>query len=148
MSASSFSVQMVDSANGVRFIEPHATFVKFTSRDGDVGVYAGHTPSLIDCADGEIELVTSNQTQAFFVQGGLAMIDTDSIVLVADCVESVTDIDVDRAQSSQDRAAKRLNESASTTPPLGGLTLDAFRANRALNRAEMRLSLVKKYRSQ
>jgi F-type H+-transporting ATPase subunit epsilon len=80
----------------------------------------------------------SNSTKYFATGGGTVEVLNNNILVLADSLESVEDIDTERAKSARQRAEERLAHK---------VDIDMARARAALARAINRLSLVEKYTS-
>ncbi len=102
---------------------------------GQFGVLIGHTPFMTSL---QIGTVRYNDTQGVehyvFVSGGFAEALPNKVTVLAESAERRRDIDIERAQSAQARAEKRLES--------GKEDIDYVRAKAALLRAVQRVALA------
>ena len=102
---------------------------------GQFGVLVGHTPFMTSL---QVGTVRYNDTQGVehcvFVSGGFAEALPDKVTVLAESAERRRDIDIERAESAQARAEKRLES--------GKEDLDYLRARLALQRAVLRVALA------
>jgi F-type H+-transporting ATPase subunit epsilon len=120
-------------------LEKSTEFLRLPGKAGDVGIFCDHTPSLIECIEGEMVLRTANHTHAFFLPDAIAHVAKDDVVLIVDHLEPIENIDKKRASASKDRALERLDRVGQS------LDIDVDRAKRSLNRAELRLEILLKH---
>ena len=130
-------------------LEKSTEYLKLPGESGDIGVFYDHTPSLVQCVGGDVMLKTSNHVHGFFLTDSLAYISKDTVVILADYVEPVETIDRARAESSKERALKRLADSRmATTTVASDEDVDVVRAKRSLHRAQQRLDMLTSYQIQ
>jgi F-type H+-transporting ATPase subunit epsilon len=122
-----------------KVLEKSTQFLRLPGRSGDVGVYHDHTPSLLECTEGEMVLKTANHTHAFFLKNALAKVEKEDVVLIVDHLEPIENIDKRRAQQANERALKRLEEARTNAD------IDVSRAKNALKRSDIRLDILKKH---
>jgi F-type H+-transporting ATPase subunit epsilon len=104
---------------------------------GSFQVLKNHAPLLSTFEIGLVKIKESeNSTKYFATGGGTVEVLNNNILVLADSLESVDDIDVDRAKAARQRAEKRLEDKAD---------IDIERARAALARAINRLSIVERY---
>lgn len=109
---------------------------------GEMGVLAKHAPLVAQLAIGRMRVQKPNgQWLAFAVAEGFAKIQSNKIVVLADAAEEASNIDVDRAERSLERATKRLEMHRLGTTPEGD-EVDPFREQLALKRAHNRLKVA------
>ena len=113
----------------------NVTYVRIPSMDGLVGIQAKHTNAIIGLNIGEIKITSNGQDIYFSTSGGFADVKHDSVLLLIETVESLDEIDQKRAESSLNRAVKRLKDKAH----------DINRAEQSIRRAKNRLTIYKKY---
>ncbi|HHE37914.1 MAG TPA: ATP synthase F1 subunit epsilon [Candidatus Cloacimonetes bacterium] len=104
--------------------------------DGDFGVSSEHTPFITKIRPGILHLYKGTQITDFAIHDGFVTVENNSIKIVCETIESSTEIKTKRAESSKERAEKRLKN------PTEGI--DFRRAEASLKRALVRLSLTKK----
>jgi F0F1-type ATP synthase epsilon subunit len=122
-------------------LEKSSDYLRLPGKSGDIGISYDHTASLIQCVEGEMVLKTSNHTHGFFLTEAIACIAKEVVVLIVNNLEPIETIDKKRAESSKERALKRL-EDARINPTND---IDLERAKRSLNRAELRLEVLLKH---
>ena len=113
----------------------NVTYVRIPSMDGLVGIQAKHTNAIIGLNIGEIKITSNGQDIYFSTSGGFADVKHESVQLLIETVESLDEIDQKRAESSLNRAVKRLKDKAH----------DINRAEQSIRRAKNRLTIYKKY---
>ena len=84
------------------------------SIDGSIGVLANHENAVIVVCEGEITARLENKKQiSAFVGKGFLQIMNNRCVLLAETVESPEEIDIRRAQESEERAVEQLRQKLS-----------------------------------
>jgi len=110
--------------------------------DGKIGILPRHAPMVAALAPGELAYTRDGVREHLFVGGGFAEVRQNTLRLVTEASERPGEIDVQRAEEAAERARERLR-----TRQVGGPdAYDALRAEAALRRALMRLSLVDRYK--
>ena len=105
---------------------------------GSFQILRDHAPLLSSFDIGIIKVKTDSKEDYFSTSGGTVEVNNNNVLVLADSIEKVGNIDEDRAEKARQRAEERLrkkNEEA----------IDEARAKAALNRALNRLNAVKKY---
>ena len=106
--------------------------VTFPGPDGEVGALPGHALLVSKLGAGVVAAVDENgDTVRFFCSGGFVEVSGADIAVLADVAERDAEIDVDRADSSRQRARDRIMS--------GRPDIDYVRANASLRRALDRL---------
>ncbi len=78
-------------------------------QQGYFGVKANHAPLMAALGIGELRITTpDNQTRYFAIAGGVAKVQDNVLVVLADTGERTLDIDVARAKEAAERARARL----------------------------------------
>ena len=105
---------------------------------GYMGILPGHASlvSELDAGELHIDKVDGGENLHYFLSGGYVEVHADKVTVLADVIESHSQIDVKRAEAARDRALGRLAGNA-------GGPVDADRAQNALKRAEARLLFCK-----
>ena len=122
-------------------LEKSTDFLGLPGKTGDIGIFVGHSPSLIECIEGEMVLKTTSNTHSFFLPESIAHIGKQNVILLVNHLEPIENIDKKRAQSSKERAEERLKSAEMDH----SLDIDVKRAKKSLNRAELRLEILLKY---
>ncbi len=107
-------------------------------QEGCFGVKANHAPFVSALGIGELRITTpDNQTRYFAIAGGVAKVQGNVLVVLADTGERTLDIDVARAEESAERARARLFGAGLEEQ------VDLTRAEVALTRALNRLRIAR-----
>ena len=114
----------------------NVTSVIVPGTKGSFEVLVNHAPILSTLEIGEIKILTPNSEVKYCTtSGGTIEVLDNKILILADAVEMIEDIDVDRAKNAKDRAEKRLSEKDNKE-------IDIQRAVAAKKRAENRLKVA------
>ena len=113
------------------FTEGQVSYVRAESPDGQFGIMAKHTPATIALGIGEIKVVKDGKETFYATNGGFADIQKESVLLLVETAEKISDIDKDRAESAQQRAQERLQNKE----------MDRARTQTAIAKAENRLKV-------
>jgi len=105
---------------------------------GEFGVLEGHVPFLSGIEPGELRFTSGSQTERFLVTTGFSEVSNDKVSVLVDAAEKATEIDLDRARKSMERAKDRL------ATDRGGEDVDFLRAEAALKRAIVRIRISEK----
>ena len=97
-----------------------------------LGILPNHAPLIAKVRVGKLEIVYNGERKVYAHAEGLINVKKDGTVLILDSIESKDEIDIDRAKDAKRRAEERLKEP---------LNIDVERANRALIRANNRISI-------
>ena len=107
-------------------------------QQGYFGVKANHTPFISALGIGELRVTTrDDQTRYFAIAGGVAKVQDNVLVVLADTGERALDIDVTRAEEAAERARARLFGEALEE------RVDITRSEVALTRAINRLRVAR-----
>jgi F-type H+-transporting ATPase subunit epsilon len=105
---------------------------------GSFQVLKNHAPLISVLDIGLVKIKENeNSTKYFATSGGTAEVLNNNILVLADSLEALDEIDIERAQRAKERAIERLTHKTEDT--------DIERARTALARAVNRLNLVEKY---
>lgn len=118
------------------FYEGKATFVEMTTTEGEIGIYKNHIPLtgvLVPCI---VTIHEENEEKQAAVHSGFVVILKDKVKIMAEVAEWPGEIDESRAEEAKIRAERRLKD--------GGPGVDMARAEAALKRSIVRLSISKK----
>ncbi len=121
-------------------LDTTADSVTFPTLDGSVGILKDHAPMVAAIGVGELSFAGGEEDM--FVAGGFAEVRGNTVRVVTDVSEPLSEIDVERAQRAAERARKRLEEFES----VDGEKLDVLRARGSLMRAMMRIRAAEKRR--
>ena len=113
------------------FTEGQVSYVRAESPDGQFGIMAKHTPATIALGIGEIKVVKDGKETFYATNGGFADIQKESVLLLVETAEKISDIDKDRAESTRQRAQERLQNKE----------MDRSRTQTAIAKAKNRLKV-------
>ncbi len=103
--------------------------------EGYLGVLSNHAPLISSLAPGKITITESDEKQRIAaVSGGFIEVSDNVATILAETVEFVEELDLDRARTAYQRAKERMGLKKSA--------IDMQRALAALRRAENRLKIA------
>ena len=116
------------------FFRGEATFVEFTTTDGDVGIYPRHIPTTVVLDPGILRIHAGKDVREAALHSGFAEILGDRITILAEAGEWPEEIDKNRAEEARIRAERKLEDSAA----------DGSKAELALKRSVLRIRMAEK----
>ena len=119
-----------------KVVDTAAEEVQIPGKNGYLGVLPGHAPLITELAVGEISYRENSQESRLAVAWGFVEVLPDKVTILAETAERPSEIDVERARKSKERAEQRLTS--------GDTAVDVDRALDALHRAEARLDVADK----
>jgi|ERR1700722_16598517 len=119
-----------------KVVDTAATEVQIPGKNGYLGVLPGHAPLITELAIGEVTFHTGAEEQRLAVAWGFAEVLPDKVTILAESAERPSEIDVERAHKSKERAEQRLTS--------GDTNVDVERSLDALHKAETRLEVAGK----
>lgn len=128
-----FKVQVITPER--TFYEGDVSMVELTTTEGDIGVYRNHIPLTAIIAPGVLKLHETGGVKEAALISGFIEILPEKIVIMAEVAEWPDEIDANRAEEARIRAERRLKEQSGE--------VDLMRAEQALRRALVRISLTK-----
>ena len=106
--------------------------------EGSFQVLKNHAPLISVFEIGLVKIKVDKSTTKYFATGGGTVeVLNNEVLVLADSLEAVEEIDIERAKRARERAEDRLTHKSEDT--------DLERARAALARAVNRLTLVEKY---
>jgi F-type H+-transporting ATPase subunit epsilon len=105
---------------------------------GGFQILKDHAPLISSFEIGVVKVKGNSKENFFATAGGTVEVNKNKVLVLADSIEKVSDIDEDRAQKAKQRAEERLRKKNDEE-------IDEARARAALNRALNRLNAVQKY---
>jgi F-type H+-transporting ATPase subunit epsilon len=106
--------------------------------EGSFQVLKNHAPLMSTFEIGPVKIVLPDSNEKYYATGGGTVeVLNNHVLVLADSLEAVEEINVDRASSAKERAENRLAHKTDTT--------NVERAEQALKRAINRLRLVEKH---
>lgn len=120
------------------FYSDDVDMVEYNTSEGEVGVYANHIPMTQIIAPGELIITESESSKKHAaLHTGFVEVEGDKVTILTEAVEWPEDIDIKRAEEAKIRAERRLTSTSGEA--------DILRAELALKRALLRLSMAKRY---
>ena len=116
------------------FSEGQVSYVRAESTDGQFGIMSHHTAAIIALGICEVKVVKNGKEYYYATTGGFADIQPESVLLLLETAELVSDIDVNRADAAKKRAQDRLNDH----------NMDKARSRTAIAKSENRLKVSKR----
>ncbi|MDO5154538.1 MAG: ATP synthase F1 subunit epsilon [Eubacteriales bacterium] len=116
------------------FYEGDASFLEFTTTEGEMGIYPEHIPLTAIIAPGILKIHEGDTVKEAALMSGFVQILKDSVTVLAESVEWPDEIDANRAKEAEIRARRRINDEQ-------GIDMD--RAELALRRALIRQTLTR-----
>lgn len=112
------------------FLNKKVEMVILRTVDGDMGVLAGHIPTVTILSYGQLRFIEDSQESVVLIMGGFVDIKKDCVTILTDSANWPEEIDVNRAMLAKERAERRLQNETN---------IDVQRAELALKRSIMRL---------
>lgn len=119
------------------FFHGDVSMVELNTADGELGVYPQHIPLTTAVAPGVLKIHQDGQVKKAALLSGFLQILPEKMTILAEVCEWPEEIDGARANEARIRAERRLTEHSPET--------DIARAEAALQRALVRLSLVEEH---
>ena len=117
------------------FSEGQVSYVRAESPDGQFGIMSHHMAATVALGIGEVKVVKNGKEYFYATTGGFADVQPESVLLLLETAELVSDIDVDRAEAAKKRAQDRLNDK----------NMDKTRSRTAIAKAKNRLKVSHRY---
>ena len=117
------------------FYEGDVEMVEFNTTEGGVGIYKNHEPMTVIIRPGVLTITETEGEKKAALHAGFVEILQDKVTILAESIEWPDEIDVERAQSAEERARERIASKA------GDVDID--RAAIALQRALARINCLK-----
>lgn len=109
---------------------------------GEVGILPNHAPLVAQLSIGRLRALTvDGEWLTFAVAEGFAKVQFNKVIVLADTAEEASQIDVERARRSIERATQRLEMYRQGTVPEDE-DVDPYREQLALRRARNRLKVA------
>ena len=112
--------------------EGQVEYLRAPSTDGLFGVQGGHATATILLDIGEIKVTKDGKEFYYATNGGFADVRPESVMLLVETAEKVSDIDKDRAEEAIKRAKEKLKDNET----------DLTRAKDAITRARNRIKII------
>lgn len=114
--------------------EAEVEMVSTKAKSGELGIMAGHVPTVAPLTIGAVRLKNGNNTDYVAVNGGFLEVRPDVVTILAQSAERAETIDLARAQAAKARAEQRLQDNDGSS--------DSKRASLALKRAVNRIQIA------
>ena len=114
------------------FSEGQVNYVRAESPDGQFGIMSHHTAATVALGIGEVKVVKNGKEYFYATTGGFADIQLESVLLLLETAELVSDIDKERAKAAIKRAQEKLEDNEA----------DLTRGQAAMDRAKNRLKIT------
>ena len=124
----SFHVKIVTPKGIYRTDEIELLNVRTTM--GQIGILANHMPLASAIEISEMNIVKNGNREEFAIAGGFIYVNVDETTIIANAIESQSEIDLDRAKDAKKRAEERIQHRND---------VDIARAEAALKRAIVRI---------
>ena len=128
--AKTFQLDIITPTNVIS--EGQVQYLRAPSTEGLFGIMGGHSATTILMDIGEIKVTKDGKEYYYATNGGFADIRPESVMLLVETAEKVSDIDKDRAEKAIKRAKEKLK----------GNEVDLTRAKDAITRARNRLKII------
>jgi F-type H+-transporting ATPase subunit epsilon len=121
-----------------KIVDTAATEAQIPGKNGYLGILPGHAPLITELAVGEVTFHAgnNNEEQRLALAWGFAEVLPNKVTILAETAERPSEIDVERARNSKERAEQRLTS--------GDTNVDVERSLDALHKAETRLEVAGK----
>lgn len=119
------------------FLDDEAEMIELCTTEGEIGVLKGHIPLTSIIAPGVLRVKKDGEEKEAALHSGFLEILSDKVVILAESCEWPEEIDINRANEAKIRAERRLKSADAE--------INEVRAELALHRSLIRLSLAEKY---
>ena len=117
------------------FYEGDVEMAEFNTTEGEIGIYRNHVPMTVIIRPGVLTITETDGEKKAALHAGFAEILPDKVTILAEAIEWPDEIDVERAQSAEERARERI--------AARGEGIDLDRASVALQRALARINCLR-----
>jgi F-type H+-transporting ATPase subunit epsilon len=95
------------------FFEGEVEMLVLNTADGEVAIQAGHAPMVISTVEGELRLNQNGKARWAAASSGFATVTQDLVYLMLQTAEWPEEIDIKRAQRSENEARERMRQKRS-----------------------------------
>ena len=106
------------------FYEGDVVMAEFNTTEGGIGIYKNHMPITVIIRPGVMTITETEGEKKAALHAGFVEILQDKVTILAESIEWPDEIDVERAQSAEERARERIASKA------GDVDIDAVDAAR------------------
>ena len=125
-----FQLDIVTPTNVIS--EGQIEYLRAPSTEGLFGIMGGHAVATILMDIGEIKVTKDGKELYYATNGGFADIRPESVMLLVETAEKITNIDKERAEAAMKRAEEKLKDNEA----------DFKRAKSSIARARNRLKII------
>ncbi|MBL4908441.1 MAG: F0F1 ATP synthase subunit epsilon [Alteromonadaceae bacterium] len=87
--------------------------LQITGCEGELGIIPGHAPLLTALKPGMARFITADDNEeVLYIAGGMLEVQPKSIIVLADVIKRVDDIDEQAALAAKQRAEEQINKAA------------------------------------
>ena len=131
--ADTFALRIIEPDNV--FYEGDVEMAEFNTTEGEIGIYRNHVPMTVIIKPGVLTITEPDGEKKAALHAGFAEILPDKVTILAEAIEWPDEIDIERAQSAEERARERIAAK--------GEGIDLDRASVALQRALARINCLR-----
>ena len=131
--ADTFALRIIEPDNV--FYEGDVEMAEFNTTEGEIGIYRNHVPMTVIIRPGVLTITEPDGEKKAALHAGFAEILPDKVTILAEAIEWPDEIDLERAQSAEERARERIAAK--------GEGIDLDRATVALQRALARINCLR-----
>ena len=131
--ADTFALRIIEPDNV--FYEGDVEMAEFNTTEGEIGIYRNHVPMTVIIKPGVLTITEPDGEKKAALHAGFAEILPDKVTILAEAIEWPDEIDLERAQSAEERARERIASR--------GEGVDLDRASIALQRALARINCLR-----
>lgn len=95
------------------FLEGDAEALTLRAPDGEIGILAGHAPTVITTEEGEIRIKMDGKWREAAASDGFVTVTPDHVLCMMQTCEWPEEIDENRARRSEERAREALRQQSS-----------------------------------
>ncbi|MCF7911785.1 MAG: F0F1 ATP synthase subunit epsilon [Candidatus Cloacimonetes bacterium] len=115
------------------FLETEFDDIIIPGKDGDFGVFYGHTPFISVIRPGILEIYNNSEVTKCAIHDGYVTVENNIVTILCEVVEKADEIDKTRAEAAKERAEKRIKSNQDE--------VDFRRAEIALRKAIARIAI-------
>lgn len=92
-----------------QIVKDGLTFIALKTAAGELGIYPNHSQLMTTLKPGWVHFTNSEKAHDYlFIPKGFAQVSPDSVKIITDSVEAVSDVDLEKAKEDLDQAENRL----------------------------------------
>jgi len=90
--------------------EGQAEMVVMDGKEGQLGIVKGHSPLLAILKPGPVRMITEDNEEVFFTEGGFAEVQPENITILVDSAQRADDLDEAKILKAKEEAEKLLKD--------------------------------------